>query len=74
MVKFLTGLACAFVGFIIWFLLSVVFGVVAGVEGRETTTGEKVALAFLFFLMVGGPLLFWIVLPIKSRVRRRKRN
>jgi hypothetical protein len=67
---FLVGLACLFVGFIIWFFLSVVLGINAGVTGDKSGTGVLVA---PFLLMIGGPLICWIILPIVKLARRRKK-
>lgn len=67
---FLVGLACLFVGFIIWFLLSVVLAVGSVASGDKSPPG---VLALPFLLMVGGPLVCWIILPIVKIFRRRKK-
>lgn len=66
---FLVGLACAFVGFFVWFFLSVVLGISQGVTGKHTNTG---ILALPFFLMVGGPFVCWVILPLVRVFRRKK--
>ena len=74
MAKFFAGLACAFVGFIAWFCISIFLGIETGVTGEELTTVQTVALAIPFLLMVGGPVVFWIVLPLGSAIMRRRKS
>jgi hypothetical protein len=66
---FLIGLACAFVGFVIWFGLSVIYGISSGVSGKHIDTG---ILALPFLLMVCGPIVCWIILPLVKLFRRKK--
>ena len=71
MKRFAIGLGIGLIGAVLWVLASVVGG--AG----EAITGEKepVLLAFMYIgatTMVGGPLVFWIALPIISKIRRRR--
>ncbi len=66
---FLVGLACAFVGFVIWFSLSFVYGIGSGITGKQTNTD---ILALPYFLMVGGPLVCWIILPLIKLFGRKK--
>ena len=60
---FLAGLATAFVGFVAWFALSVLFGVAAGV-GVENEDSAIAWLIFPFLLMVGGPFVFWFMVSV----------
>lgn len=57
----LSGLAFLFVGFIIWFLDSVVVGVETGVTGKKFVLGFWGE--FGFALMAFAVLGFWIAIP-----------
>ena len=56
--RFLPGLAGLFVGFVVWFLLSVVFGVSQAVTSKS---GGHFWLAISFAVMVLSPLWYWIL-------------
>ena len=61
------GIVVGVLGFFFWFLSSVVEGL-ARVGGEPTATGS--ALMYLgFLLMVGGPVVYILVMPVASRLR-----
>ncbi len=65
---FLIGLSCALVGFVIWFPLCFFYGISEGLKGK---LANPVILAGPFSLMVGGPFICWIILPLVRLFRRR---
>ncbi|MFB6261232.1 MAG: hypothetical protein ABEJ96_03520 [Thiohalorhabdaceae bacterium] len=60
---FFAGLAALFVGFVGWFSLSLFFGTteVAGATSREDALPWLIP---FFLIMVGGPIWFFIVVPV----------
>jgi hypothetical protein len=67
----LIGLGIGVLGAILWVVVSVV---AAGVEVASGTTPPLLE-AFLiigFFVMVGGPLAFWIILPVRRAIKNRR--
>lgn len=69
MLNFGVGLALGLVGAILWFGTSVVIGIVTGLGG-ESIRIVNVLMYVGFVVMVGGPLTFWVILPIRNRIRR----
>jgi len=65
---FLAGLGCLFVGLIVFavFVRIEVWQELGGREDHPFTSAMKV---LGFFLMVGGPVFFWLVLPVLAGVR-----
>lgn len=74
MKSFFAGLAAAFVGFFIWVTVSVIYGVEAGLTGERSS--PPAAFRWIatpaFLLMVGGPLWFWLIGPLWSRLKRKR--
>lgn len=69
--NFLKGLGCLLGGFAVWVLSSIV-----GALG-EFTSGEinpfiYGMMVLSFFVMIGGPVAFWIVIPIKNRLTKKE--
>ncbi|MBU6388807.1 hypothetical protein KGQ72_02960 [Patescibacteria group bacterium] len=56
--RFLPGLAGLFVGFIMWFLFSAIFGISQGVTHQKT---GGLLLALSFAVMILAPLWYWIL-------------
>ena len=72
--SFLIGLGIGVGGAILWLLVSLIGGIGEGLGGK-TPAFVYVILYLSFFVMVGGPIAFWIVLPIRGyRKRRRSRS
>ncbi|HEU4760325.1 MAG TPA: hypothetical protein VFT91_10140 [Dehalococcoidia bacterium] len=65
---FLAGLGCLFVGLIVFvvFVRIEFWQEVGGTEDHPFTSAMKV-LGFL--LMLGGPLFFWLVMPVLAGIR-----
>ncbi len=72
MVKyFLIGLGIGILGAILWFVASVTGGTIEGLGGARSS----IIMAFVyigFFVMVLGPLTFWIILPIRRAWKKRR--
>lgn len=64
------GAITLFLGLILWILFSVIGGIKAGLGQFDPTL--YAAMYASFFLMIFGPILFWIVLPLVGRYRRRR--
>jgi hypothetical protein len=68
---FLIGLGIGILGAILWAVVSLIAGVGEGLGGEPLPILH--ALLYIGFLvMVGGPLTFWIILPIRRTVKRRR--
>lgn len=63
LVWFLTGLACLVAGLIVVVLLTRVI-IVQGFGGDDDATGTRALRAVGFLIMVGGPVFFWLALPV----------
>jgi len=75
--SFFKGLALGLLGLLVWIVASVITGVSQAGEdlgGQETPVAFYVFVGIGFAVMVGGPLLYWFVLPIVGLVRRRRRR
>jgi drug/metabolite transporter (DMT)-like permease len=84
--KFLIGLGLGLLGAILWVVASVVAGVASAGECLEESgfgdcdsdlfadpvSGSLVVVGFV--VMLGGPALFWLILPIVGWVRRLRRK
>ena len=65
------GIVIGFIGFVIWFGVSVIYGIGTGLGGGENPTFN--AFMYLgFFLMVGGPVVYIVILPILGLWRRKR--
>ena len=66
------GVVVGILGFIVWFVVSVVYGIGQGLGGGGNPTLD--ALMYLgFALMVGGPVVYIVILPIWGWWRGRRR-
>ena len=73
MKNFAIGLGIGLLGVILWVLASVVQGLGTGVGGKSLPL-LTVLMIIGFVIMFAGPVTFWIILPIKNRLSRRKSN
>lgn len=71
--NFFRGLMCGAVGFVSWFMVSVVGGIGEGIDGERDPT-LYAALWVAFAVMTLGPLLFWVVVPLGGIWARRRRK
>jgi hypothetical protein len=67
----LIGLGIGVLGAILWVVASVTAGVGEGL-GAEPLPSLHALMAIGFFIMVLGPLAFWVILPIRLAVKRRR--
>jgi len=71
MKNFGIGLSLGLIGAILWYIFRLVISL-----GEISSSAPGLQLQALeyasFTLMVGGPLVYWIILPITERVRRHK--
>jgi hypothetical protein len=67
----LIGLGIGVLGAILWIVASVTAGVGEGL-GAEPLPSLHALMAIGFFVMVGGPLAFWIILPIRKAMKKRR--
>lgn len=65
------GIVVGVLGFIVWFLSSV-FEAFVSSAGERTLPGT-VLMYLGFLLMVGGPIVYIVVIPIINRLRRRRK-
>jgi len=65
------GAITLFLGLILWILFSVIGGIKAGLGHFDPTL--YAAMVTSFFLMILGPILFWIVLPLIGWYRHRRK-
>jgi hypothetical protein len=68
---FLIGLGIGVLGAILWVAASVTAGVGEGLGGEPLPILHAL-MVIGFFVMVLGPLAFWIVLPIRKTLRKRR--
>lgn len=68
---FLIGLGIGIVGAILWVIASLVAGVGAGLGGKVPTQ-LYVLMIIGFLAMIGGPLTFWIIFPIRRHIKKRR--
>jgi len=66
------GAVTLFLGLILWILFSVMGGIEQAFGHFDPTL--YAAMVASFFLMILGPALFWIVLPLIERHRRRRKT
>ena len=57
------GIVVGILGFIVWFVVSVVYGIGQGLGGGANLTLDAL-MALGFTLMIGGPVVYIVVLPI----------
>ena len=66
------GIVVGFLGLIVWLLASLIGGIMEGLSGvRDPVLYALMTLGF--FIMVGGPLCYIVVIPIVNWWRRRRR-
>ena len=65
------GTIALFLGLILWILFSIMGGISAGLGHFDPSLYN--AMVASFFLMIVGPVIFWIVLPLVERYRRRRK-
>lgn len=69
--NFFKGIIVGFIGFVIWFGVSVIYGIGLGLGGGENPTLN--AFMFLgFFIMVGGPIIYIVILPVLGWWRKKR--
>jgi len=66
----LNGLVLLILGLILWILSSVVEAFITFPTGGHTWLFYVMALGF--FVMIGGPVVFWAIIPIRNWIRRRR--
>ena len=65
------GIIVGFIGFVIWFGVSVIYGIGLGLGAGENPTLNS--FMFLgFFIMIVGPLVYIVILPIWEWWRRKR--
>ena len=65
------GIVVGFIGLVIWVLASIP----AGIDAALGTTTSPLFDAFMvlgFFLMIGGPVVYIVVLPVRDWLRRHR--
>jgi hypothetical protein len=65
------GAISLFLGLILWITFSVIGGIAAGLGHFDP--GLYNAMVASFLLMIGGPAIFWVALPLVERYRRRRK-
>lgn len=65
------GIVVGFIGFIIWFIVSVIYGIGTGLGAGENPTFSSF-MYLGFFLMVGGPVVYIVILPIWGWWRKKR--
>jgi len=65
------GFVCLALGAVLWILTSVVGGFLEAF-GKASLTLEYL-MYIGFAIMVLGPIIFWIIIPIKNRLPKKKR-
>lgn len=69
------GLALAGIGFLVWAVASIIYALTDAAKDTNPEadpTPWLVVLIIGFAVMVGGPALYWFVLPIAGWIRRRR--
>ena len=66
----LNGLVLLILGLILWIVSSVVEGIIS--FPTRTHTPLIYVMAIGFFVMIGGPVVYWIIIPIRNLIRRRR--
>lgn len=70
MKNFAIGLVLLMLGALVWFISSLFAGVGQAV-GEPAPLIIQVFVPIGFFVMIGGPLTFWVVIPVWRYLRRR---
>jgi len=65
------GAITLFLGLILWITFSVMAGIASALGHPDP--GLNAAYTVSFYLMILGPVIFWIVLPLVERYRRRRK-
>jgi len=77
--NFWKGLLFGLLGFVVWLITSVILGFGRGVT-KLTGVVREPPFILEFFLYVGfavmilTPVIFWIILPIKNKIKRKKKS
>lgn len=61
------GLALGLLGFIVWAISSFVAAISDVTGGAQPWFGEPL-MVVSFFIMVGGPIIYWIIVPVKNYI------
>jgi len=72
MSNWLSGFIYLFGGAILWLIASFIIGVGRGLGGEEPPAILSTLLNIGFLVMVVGPVVFWVIIPIKNRFTKRK--
>ena len=75
--KFFAGLALGILGALLWIIASVLAAVGALAEGEDDLFADPVAgspVVVGFVVVIGGPVLYWFILPIVGWLRCRGRT
>jgi hypothetical protein len=65
------GFVCLVLGAVLWILTSVVGGFLEAFGEASLTLEYLMYIGFA--IMVLGPIIFWIIIPIKNRLTKKKR-
>jgi len=65
----LNGLVLLILGLILWIVSSVVEAFITFPTRGQTPLIYVMALGFL--VMIGGPIVYWIIIPIRNLIQRR---
>jgi hypothetical protein len=65
------GFVCLALGAVLWILTSVVGGFLEAFGEASLTLEYLMYIGFA--IMVLGPIIFWIIIPIKNRLPKKKR-
>ena len=71
MKHFVFGLLIGIMGAVLWIIASIVAGVGQGL-GHPVPAIVPALMVVGFCAMFGGPLVFWIILPVRRLVTRKK--
>jgi len=66
---FLIGLGIGLLGVILWLVSSLIAGVGEGL-GAEPLPLLHALVTIGFVIMIGGPVFFWLILPVKRQLWR----
>jgi len=74
MTYFLIGLAIGLAGYVLMFAASGLIDYSGGIPREEPLPYGDIVFYFLYSLMVGGPLAFWVVIPLVKFFKRRRQQ
>ena len=64
--EFFKGLLTGFVGLVIWVVTSTIEGINQGFGGEENSTRMAIV-TISYFIMIGGPLYYWILINFRKK-------